>query len=108
MPCAAGCVYPGLTGRKRGKIAGLQAQRPLARADSDPRESGTRSRIALLRMFLSGKTVSACQGHALTTPDGRAAQQETTPNPPRAAPPRLEDFPIRVSDLIRYADLDRQ
>ena len=28
--------------------------------------------------------------------------------PPRAAPPRPEDFPVRVPDLIRYADLDRQ
>src|SRR6476646_9761792 len=26
----------------------------------------------------------------------------------RTAPPRLEDFPMRVSDLVRYADLDRQ
>ena len=35
-------------------------------------------------------------------------QQETTPKSPRAAPPRPEDFPVRVNDLIRYADLDRQ
>jgi acyl-CoA thioester hydrolase len=28
--------------------------------------------------------------------------------PPRPAPPRLQDFPIRVTDTIRYADLDPQ
>jgi len=28
--------------------------------------------------------------------------------PPRAVPPRPEVFPLRVPDLIRYADLDRQ
>ncbi len=28
--------------------------------------------------------------------------------PMRAPPPRLEDFPVRVGDLIRYGDLDRQ
>ena len=27
---------------------------------------------------------------------------------PRPAPPRLEDFPLRVPDLIRFGDLDRQ
>ena len=27
---------------------------------------------------------------------------------PRPATPRLEDFPLRVPDLIRYGDLDRQ
>jgi acyl-CoA thioester hydrolase len=27
---------------------------------------------------------------------------------PRPAPPRIEDFPIRVPDLIRYGDIDRQ
>jgi acyl-CoA thioester hydrolase len=30
------------------------------------------------------------------------------PKPPRPAPPRLDSFPIRVSDVIRYADMDRQ
>jgi acyl-CoA thioester hydrolase len=36
--------------------------------------------------------------------------QEPKPEPKslRVAPPRLEDFPVRVPDLIRYADLDRQ
>jgi acyl-CoA thioester hydrolase len=28
--------------------------------------------------------------------------------PAKAPPPRLEDFPHRVSDLVRYADLDPQ
>lgn len=28
--------------------------------------------------------------------------------PPRPAPPRLADFPIRVTDTIRFGDLDRQ
>ena len=28
--------------------------------------------------------------------------------PQRPAPPRLQDFPIRVPDTIRYADMDRQ
>ena len=28
--------------------------------------------------------------------------------PPRAAAPRLEDFPIRVPDIVRFADMDRQ
>ena len=27
---------------------------------------------------------------------------------PREKPPRLEDFPIRVSDVVRYRDMDRQ
>ncbi|MEA2987408.1 MAG: acyl-CoA thioester hydrolase [Alphaproteobacteria bacterium] len=34
--------------------------------------------------------------------------QQPTSKPPRAAPPRPEDFPVRVPDLIRYGDLDRQ
>ena len=28
--------------------------------------------------------------------------------PPQPALPRLEDFPIRVADIIRFGDLDRQ
>ena len=35
-------------------------------------------------------------------------QQESSPKPTRPALPSPEDFPVRVSDLIRYADLDRQ
>jgi len=34
--------------------------------------------------------------------------QESPPKSPRPALPRIEDFPIRVSDTIRFADLDRQ
>jgi acyl-CoA thioester hydrolase len=34
--------------------------------------------------------------------------QESPEKPPRPALPRLEDFPIRVSDIIRFADIDRQ
>jgi acyl-CoA thioester hydrolase len=34
--------------------------------------------------------------------------QEPPPKPKRAPPPRLEDFPVRVPDLIRYGDIDRQ
>jgi len=30
------------------------------------------------------------------------------PSKPRPAPPRLADFPRRVTDVIRYGDLDRQ
>ena len=33
---------------------------------------------------------------------------EKSTKPTRTAPPRPEDFPVRVPDLIRYADLDRQ
>ena len=33
---------------------------------------------------------------------------QETPQKPRPAPPRIEDFPIRVSDTIRFADMDRQ
>jgi len=34
--------------------------------------------------------------------------QESSPRPVRAAPPRLEDFPVRVTDIIRFGDVDRQ
>jgi acyl-CoA thioester hydrolase len=34
--------------------------------------------------------------------------QESPEKPPRPPLPRLEDFPIRASDTIRFADLDRQ
>jgi acyl-CoA thioester hydrolase len=34
--------------------------------------------------------------------------QETPQRSPRPALPRIEDFPIRVSDIIRFADMDRQ
>jgi acyl-CoA thioester hydrolase len=34
--------------------------------------------------------------------------QEPSPKPVRTAPPRLEAFPLRVPDLIRYGDIDRQ
>jgi len=34
--------------------------------------------------------------------------QETPQKSPRPALPRLEDFPIRVPDTIRFADMDRQ
>jgi acyl-CoA thioester hydrolase len=34
--------------------------------------------------------------------------QETPQKLPRPALPRLEDFPIRVPDTIRFADMDRQ
>ena len=33
---------------------------------------------------------------------------ESPQKPPRPAQPRLEDFPIRVPDTIRFADMDRQ
>jgi acyl-CoA thioester hydrolase len=31
-----------------------------------------------------------------------------SPKPPRPALPRLEDFPVRTTDIIRFADIDRQ
>jgi len=34
--------------------------------------------------------------------------QESPQNPPRPALPQIEDFPIRVPDIIRFADMDRQ
>jgi acyl-CoA thioester hydrolase len=34
--------------------------------------------------------------------------QTSPPKPTRPPLPRLEDFPIRVPDIIRYADIDRQ
>ena len=34
--------------------------------------------------------------------------QETPQKSPRPALPRIEDFPIRVPDTIRFADMDRQ
>ena len=34
--------------------------------------------------------------------------QETPEKPSRPPLPRLEDFPIRVPDIIRFADMDRQ
>lgn len=34
--------------------------------------------------------------------------QESPPKSPRPALPRIEDFPIRVPDIIRFADMDRQ
>src|SRR5262245_61578037 len=33
---------------------------------------------------------------------------QSSSKPIRAAPPRLEVFPVRVPDLIRFADIDRQ
>jgi acyl-CoA thioester hydrolase len=34
--------------------------------------------------------------------------QKSSQKPPRPALPRIEDFPIRVPDTIRFADMDRQ
>jgi len=34
--------------------------------------------------------------------------QERSPKSPRPAPPPLDAFPMRVPDLIRYGDIDRQ
>jgi acyl-CoA thioester hydrolase len=34
--------------------------------------------------------------------------QESPQKSPRPALPRIEDFPIRVPDIIRFADMDRQ
>jgi acyl-CoA thioester hydrolase len=34
--------------------------------------------------------------------------QGSPERPPRPALPRIEDFPIRVPDIIRFADMDRQ
>ena len=34
--------------------------------------------------------------------------QNSPQKPPRPALPRLEDFPIRVPDTVRFADMDRQ
>jgi acyl-CoA thioester hydrolase len=31
-----------------------------------------------------------------------------SPKPTRAAPPRLTDFPVRVPDIVRFGDMDRQ
>jgi acyl-CoA thioester hydrolase len=33
---------------------------------------------------------------------------QPSPKPPRAAAPRLDDFPVRVPDIIRFGDIDRQ
>ena len=34
--------------------------------------------------------------------------QESSRKPPRPAPPRLDQFPSRVPDIIRFGDMDRQ
>ncbi len=34
--------------------------------------------------------------------------QDSSPKSPRPAPPRIEDFPVRVTDNVRFADMDRQ
>lgn len=34
--------------------------------------------------------------------------QETSPKPPRHTAPRLEQFPSRVPDIVRFGDMDRQ
>src|SRR5262249_27683464 len=39
---------------------------------------------------------------------GDPCLHQPTSKPPRAANPRLEDFPIRVPDIVRFADMDRQ
>jgi acyl-CoA thioester hydrolase len=37
-----------------------------------------------------------------------APLQPPAPKPPRAAVPRLADFPIRETEIVRFADIDRQ
>ena len=34
--------------------------------------------------------------------------QDSSPKPPRPALPRIEDFTVRVTDNVRFADMDRQ
>ena len=34
--------------------------------------------------------------------------QDSSPKPPRPPLPRIEDFPVRVTENVRFADLDRQ
>lgn len=34
--------------------------------------------------------------------------QESSPKPPRPVLPDVTDFPVRVPDIIRFADMDRQ
>jgi acyl-CoA thioester hydrolase len=34
--------------------------------------------------------------------------QDSSPKSPRPALPRTEDFPVRVTDNVRFADMDRQ
>jgi acyl-CoA thioester hydrolase len=34
--------------------------------------------------------------------------QDSSPKSPRPALPRIEDFPVRVTDNVRFADMDRQ
>jgi acyl-CoA thioester hydrolase len=34
--------------------------------------------------------------------------QDSTPKSPRPALPRTEDFPVHVTDNVRFADMDRQ
>ena len=34
--------------------------------------------------------------------------QDSSSRPPRPGLPRIEDFPIRVPDILRFADMDRQ
>jgi acyl-CoA thioester hydrolase len=36
------------------------------------------------------------------------AVHEPSPKPPRVIPPRLDQFPSRVPDIIRFGDMDRQ
>ena len=33
--------------------------------------------------------------------------QDSSPKPPRPPLPRIEDFPVRVTENVRFADLDR-
>jgi len=34
--------------------------------------------------------------------------QDSSPKPPRPPLPRIEDFPVHVTDNVRFADMDRQ
>jgi acyl-CoA thioester hydrolase len=55
---------------------------------------------------LNGARVGNCASRRRSRPE--VALPQTSPKPPRPAPPRLDQFPSRVPDIIRFGDMDRQ
>jgi acyl-CoA thioester hydrolase len=52
--------------------------------------------------------MTACETRGLAGAGDARLWEHPEPAVPREKPPRLEDFPIRVSDVVRYRDMDRQ
>src|SRR5262249_10983740 len=101
-------------GRDIGVFGGLA--RAVCSGGGAGGKEGFRTTIMPWAQWLPGRaranlvllTLAALEISGSTVAEWEIVLQESSSRSVRAARPRLEDFPVRVTDIIRFGDVDRQ